>query len=236
MRQSEDRNIAMILASESPRRRELLAGLGLEFSIEPADVDESPQDDETPLALAWRLAGAKAHAIAERHPTDLIIAADTLVILEGALLAKPGDADEARTMLNALRGRQHRVMTGVALCIASQSRSLVDVATTPVTMREYTDTEIEAYVASGDPMDKAGAYAIQHPEFQPVSRLGDCYANVVGLPLCHIYRALRQWDRTPPVHPLDGCPWPQQMGYCEWAAPILEQAPPAFDTDKEQSA
>ncbi len=212
-------SVEIVLASESPRRHELLAALGLTFAVRPADVNEAPLPGERPAALAQRLSRAKALVASEHAPDALVIAADTLVVLEDAVLDKPATPEIALRILRRLRGRTHDVLTGLTLRQGAGDE-LTQLACTPVTMRDYRDDEMRAYVASGDPMDKAGAYAIQSEEFAPVARLQDCYANVVGLPLCHLYRALIERG-VPMRHPLDVCPWPVQQGHCEWAAAIL---------------
>ncbi len=211
----------LVLASASPRRRQLLAALGLTFHIAPADVDESFSPSADPRALALRLACAKARKVAEQFPEALIIAADTLVVLEGEILGKPGSPQEAVSMLERLRGRRHLVDSGFALWWALAHRQGAWVAETPVWMRPYRDEEIQRYVATGDPLDKAGGYAVQHEGFAPVERLEGCYANVVGLPLCHLYCALQGWGISPPRHPLEACPWAVEHSGCEWAGEIL---------------
>jgi septum formation protein len=186
----------LLLASQSPRRRELLALMGLPFETNASNVDEAPQANESPAALAARLSQAKARACSADH--TVVIACDTIVAHDGQVLGKPGDADEATEMLHRLRGRPHSVYTAVTLLETSTGRSVTEVAETQVTMRAYTDAEMAAYVASGDPMDKAGAYAIQHRGFRPVSEIQGCFANVMGLPLCHLTRHLRAWEIDPP--------------------------------------
>ncbi len=173
----------LILASGSPRRRELVAALGLSFTIHVADVDERNGQDEPPDALVARLSREKARAVAARHPDAVVIGADTIVTLEGALLGKPVDAADAAEMLRRLRDRAHEVYSGVTLCPPGSAALATAVVGTTVWMRAYTDDEIAAYVASGDPMDKAGAYAIQNTSFHPVTRIQGCYASVMGLPL-----------------------------------------------------
>jgi len=184
-------DLRLILASASPRRRHLLGVLGFPFEVVVADVDETPLAGEAPEALASRLAQSKALTIAQTHPSAVILAADTVVALGDQLLGKPADAAEAQAMLLSLRGRAHRVLTGLVVRSASGAHSYT-VTTTIVWMREYGDDEIEQYVATGRPLDKAGAYAIQDPEFRPVARIEGCYPNVVGLPLCEVGRALAQ--------------------------------------------
>ena len=188
-----------ILASGSPRRRELFALFNLPFDVASADVDETPRDGEAPDKMVARLSQAKASAAA-RHlarPAGVIIAADTTVSLDGVPLGKPVDPADARRMLRALRGRTHQVHTALTLLDTRTGHSLTDVATTDVPMREYGDDEVAAYIASGDPLDKAGAYAIQHNGFHPVAEMRGCFANVMGLPVCHLARALRAFGLEP---------------------------------------
>ncbi len=183
----------IILASNSPRRKQLLSLLGWSFDVIPADIDESQRPGEPPCTYVRRLACEKAQAVAGQDGFDgVVVAADTIVVdnVNDELLGKPADADEAKRMLRRLRGRVHHVYTGLAL--VDGVRSLDDLCRTEVPMRHYTDAEIERYVASGDPMDKAGAYAIQHAGFRPVSNLSGCFASVMGFPLCHLKRALQQ--------------------------------------------
>lgn len=193
----------LILASASPRRRQLLALGGWVFAVRAVSADETPQPGEPAEAFVRRLSETKARLAMEMEVggerreegtcPPLIVACDTTVVLEGQLLNKPADADEARRMLAQLRGRTHEVLTAVTVLDSATGAVVTDVARSRVPMRRYSQAEIEAYVASGDPLDKAGAYAIQHPSFQPVDRdrFGDCFANVMGLPLCHLLRRLR---------------------------------------------
>jgi len=180
----------LVLASASPRRRELLAALGLPFVIAVAEVDECQQPGELPAALVQRLSRAKASAVALRHPDGVIVAADTVVVLDGAVLGKPADAEDAARMLRALRGRAHLVYSAVTALDATTGREATELCESRVWMRDYGDAEIGAYVATSDPLDKAGAYAIQHRGFAPVARIEGCYASVMGLPLGHLARAL----------------------------------------------
>lgn len=189
-----------LLASGSPRRRELFALLGWPFDATSADVDELPRGDETPTQTALRLAQAKASTVASASPGEVIIvAADTIVSLDQVPLGKPRDDTDAARMLRALRGRIHQVHTAITLVNTHTGQTLSDLATTDVPMRDYGDDEIATYIASGDPMDKAGAYAIQHVGFHPVSNLRGCFANVMGLPLCHLTRTLRAMGIEPRV-------------------------------------
>jgi len=188
----------LLLASQSPRRRELLALLGLPFETTVTDVDEEPRAGESPAALVTRLSQAKARAAAA-HANAAIVACDTVVALDGEILGKPRDEDEATAMLRRLRGRPHVVYSGIALLETPTGREATMVSETQLAMRAYSDAEIAAYVASGDPLDKAGAYAIQHRDFSPVERVEGCYASVMGLPLCHLVRALRRLGLTPPT-------------------------------------
>ena len=185
----------LVLASNSPRRRELLALGGWMFHTRPADVDESPQPGEAPGAYVLRLAESKARACAESAHTDLtILAADTAVVHGKAILGKPKDISEAVEMLKNLRGRSHQVYTGIAVLRLSDGTLVTDLCITDVPMRAYRDDEIEVYVATGDPLDKAGAYAIQNASFHPVETMQGCYASVMGLPLCHLARSLHKLD------------------------------------------
>jgi septum formation protein len=208
----------VVLASASPRRRDLLLLLGISFSVQAADVDEEPEPGESPETLTTRLARTKALAVSRAHPAprsadafidisrsmpescrgdvtagEPVLAADTVVVLDGAILGKPADDAEARTMLRSLRGRPHRVLTGCALA-ASGEIVWSSVVETTVWMRQYGDDEIERYVRSGSPRDKAGAYGIQDIGFRPVERIEGCLSNVVGLPLCEVRLALTALD------------------------------------------
>ncbi len=188
----------LVLASNSPRRRQLLSLTGWSFSVSAADVDEAQQSGESPSAYVLRLARAKARAVAaDCHPGQIVIGADTAVVDGGAILGKPRDAAEAGAMLRRLRGHTHQVFTGLAALRINDGRLLTDLCETDVPMRTYAADEIQGYVSSGDPLDKAGAYAIQHPDFQPVASMSGCYASVMGFPLCHLVRLLRRFDITP---------------------------------------
>jgi len=188
----------LLLASNSPRRRQLLALGGWMFSIDAANIDESLLPGETPTAYVRRLAEEKARAVLGRARDEhLIIGADTSVVIDGEILGKPIDQAEARVMLRRLRGRTHQVYTGIAVLRVEDGNLLTAVCVTDVPMRPYSDDEIEAYILSGDPLDKAGAYGIQNPDFQPVASMEGCYASVMGLPLCHLTVLLRRMEVTP---------------------------------------
>jgi len=171
----------LVLASGSPRRRELLAGLGLAFSVRPADVDETPLPGEEPEVYVDRLALAKATLRA--LPGELVLGADTIVVLDGELLGKPADATAAITMLRQIAGREHTVYTGVALVEPQSRRQAVVVERTRVRMAAMSESEIEWYVETGEPLDKAGAYAVQGVGALYVEEVHGNYGAVVGLPL-----------------------------------------------------
>jgi septum formation protein len=187
-------NPPFILASSSPRRRELLASLGISFSICKPSIDETQRSGELPIDYVQRLSIEKAAAVATQVQNPaLILAADTVVIDNGEILGKPETADEARVMLKRLRARVHRVCTAITLrLLDDQPQSITRLTCTDVTMRDYTDAEIDAYIATGDPFDKAGSYAIQHPEFAPVAHIEGSETNVIGLPLETLRSALAE--------------------------------------------
>jgi MAF protein len=190
------------LASASPRRSELLALTGWKAIIDPVEVDEQPIPGEGAQRLARRLASAKARRAAEdAASTGMILAADTVVADGDQMLGKPADPEEAKQMLLALRGRDHRVITVIVLIEQQNRHEIMEICETLVPMRNYGMEEIEAYIASGSPLDKAGAYGIQDGGFQPVASesLQGCYTNVMGLPLCHLVRAMRRLGHHPPV-------------------------------------
>jgi septum formation protein len=188
----------LVLASASPRRQELLRNAGISFAIEPANIDETTRVGESPREYAERLAREKALAVWATRLHDSVLGADTIVVVDETILGKPIDADDAFRMLRLLSGRVHRVITGVCLVrlVVSGQGPVVRVAseTTLVTMSEIFDDEIRAYVATGEPMDKAGAYAIQGIASRWIPRIEGDYSNVVGLPVALVYRMLR--DRS----------------------------------------
>lgn len=171
----------LILASASPRRRELLAAAGVRFDVEIADVDETPRTGEDPAAYAERVARDKAAAVAGRRPGAVVLGADTVVVVDGEILGKPVDADDARRMLGKLSGRAHEVLTAVA--VARDGRLHSRVEKTVVTMREIAASEAAAYVASGEPMDKAGGYGIQGGASAFVTTISGRLDTVIGLPV-----------------------------------------------------
>jgi MAF protein len=189
----------LILASNSPRRRQLLSLTGWQFTVSAANVDESQVANESPADYVLRLAATKARAVATspENTDKIILAADTTVVDGADILGKPIDSAEATAMLKRLRGHTHQVYTGIALFRPGDGLLLQDICVTDVPMRDYSDEEIDAYVQTGDPLDKAGAYAIQHPGFQPVARMDGCFASVMGLPVCHVIRLIRTMDIQP---------------------------------------
>jgi septum formation protein len=184
----------LVLASASPRRQELLRNAGITFEVQPADIPEDSLPGEAAKDCAERLAREKALAVARQRPHDVVLGADTVVVVDGQydgqLLGKPSDAADAARMLRMLSGREHQVITGVCLVVNGQSSMASE--TTIVTMSEITDKDIEDYVASGEPMDKAGAYAIQGIASRWIPRIEGDYSNVVGLPVALVYSMLRE--------------------------------------------
>jgi len=214
---------SLLLASASPRRRQILQLLGLPFTVAALHVDEDaaqqrfqgPSDE-----LAQWLARHKAAAALKLPEADgrLVITADTTVLLNGQILGKPRDEAHARALLLSLRGRWHHVVTGIAVSNKLDGKHRIQTASciTPVLMRAYSKAEIDAYIASADPMDKAGAYGIQNPAFQPTARIDGCYLNVVGLPLCVLVELLADFDVYPSVaiqrqvNRESACPWSEK--------------------------
>lgn len=189
----------LVLASASPRRQELLRNAAISFTVQPADVDETPLEGESARECAERLARDKAMAVWKLRPQDVVLGADTVVVVDGTILGKPADAADAARMLRMLSGRVHEVITGAAI-VSGQSSVVsknnlpeVKVAseTTLVTMSELSDEEIREYVATGEPMDKAGAYAIQGRASRWIPRIEGDYSNVVGLPVALVRGMLR---------------------------------------------
>ena len=181
----------LILASGSPRRNQMLCLFGIPFTTAPAEIDEQKRRGESPIEYVERMAFEKGEA-RDISEDEVVLSADTIVDLEGLVLGKPVDAEDAERTLKLMRGRSHRVYTALSLHVGKDGPILSDVCLTEVYMRAYSDEEIQAYIARGDYKDKAGGYAIQDPEFHPVDRIEGCYANVMGLPLCHVYRLFRR--------------------------------------------
>jgi septum formation protein len=188
----------IILASSSPRRRELLGLTGLEFTVRPAAADETPGTGETPEDYVRRMSATKVEMVAANAAVGaVVVGADTIVVVDDepaapSILGKPRDAAQAVGMLQRLRARHHRVLTALSVIDTAAHTQQHDLVSAQVPMRAYGDDEIQAYVASGNPLDKAGAYAIQFPAFQPVdrARFADCFATVMGLPVCSLLRLL----------------------------------------------
>jgi septum formation protein len=179
----------LVLASRSPRRRDILQQAGIPFRIQPADVDETPLPGEAARDYVIRIAHAKAVAVTSA-PGEIVLAADTTVSIHGEILAKPLDAADARRMLNLLSGQRHEVLTGI--CLRSPARLIEDCAETSVWFAPLSPQEIADYAASGEPMDKAGAYAIQGLAAKFIQRIEGCYFNVMGLPVALVYRHLKE--------------------------------------------
>lgn len=182
----------LVLASASPRREALLRQLGVPFEVVPSDLPEVWPPGPAPAAVT-ALALAKARAVASRLADAIVLGADTAVVLGGKVFGKPESPEDARRMLRALRGREHEVITGVALVEVPSGREETAAVVSQVLMREYSEAEIDAYIASGEPLDKAGAYAIQAAGHGLVDRVQGCYTNVVGLPLTTTRRLLEAW-------------------------------------------
>jgi septum formation protein len=171
--------------------------VGYSFSVEPASIQEDVLPGEVPSAYVLRIARSKALAVQQRGFAEhLIVAADTAVVDGALILGKPVDLADAGSMLRRLRGRTHQVLTAIVVMHPKSRREESDICTTWVSMRQYEDAEIAAYIDSGDPFDKAGAYAIQHPQFHPVERLEGCITNVMGLPVCRLAKLLQCFGET----------------------------------------
>lgn len=178
----------LILASQSPRRADILRQAGIPFTVRTANVDETRLNGELPEDYVQRVAEMKAVAV-RNAASELVLGADTVVVIDGEVLGKPDGAEDARRMLDLLSGRRHEVITGI--CLLKDGESVRDWATTRVWFAPLADDEIEGYVASGEPFDKAGAYAIQGLASKFIERIEGCYFNVVGLPIALVYRRLR---------------------------------------------
>jgi septum formation protein len=189
----------LILASASPRRRELLTQAGFEFQIHPADIPEDPFPNEDPIAYVTRLARQKAEAVynhlSPSEPNIIVLGADTTVTLDNHILGKPENPEDAARMLRLLSGRTHRVITGIALVSAAQTQTAAEV--TAVQFLTLSEEEIAAYIATGEPNDKAGAYAIQGQAARWIPRIEGCYFNVVGLPISLVSTLLATLEPAP---------------------------------------
>ncbi len=208
----------LVLASASPRRHELLARLGLDFEVRPVDVDEDTGTIKDPQIAARKLARIKAEAARLTDEDAPILAADTIVAIGGRMLGKPADPDEAREMLRLLRGRTHDVISAVALLPQGHRGTIARNPVTHVTMRDYTDSEIDAFIATGTPFDKAGGYAIQDGGLAPVASYDGCYCNVIGLSLWATIDVLRKGGIRVDASAVDLLP---QCAACPMARPDL---------------
>lgn len=188
---------ALVLASASPRRADLLRMLGLAFATAPTSIDETPRAGETPEALALRLARAKALAVAPPDGAALIVAADTIVVIDGAILNKPGDDDESRRFVGRLAGRTHEVITAIALRACPEESLVCEHAVSRVTFAPLTPAEIAWYAGTGEGRDKAGAYALQGIGALFITAVEGSYTNVIGLPLDRLYPHLVRWGLLP---------------------------------------
>jgi MAF protein len=190
----------LVLASASPRRKELFSLTGWSSEIKTVEIDEQPGPDEAPVSLVTRLASEKGQS-ASRSIGDphLLIAADTIVVDNGQILGKPADSGHAKQILQDLAGKSHRVITALTIVDSDQQTTMLDLCETVVPMRNYSTDEIDDYIATGSPFDKAGAYGIQDDDFHPVATedMTGCYANVMGLPLCHLLRSLQKMGLQP---------------------------------------
>jgi MAF protein len=205
--------LSLLLASASPRRQALIGLLGIAWRAAAADVDEARFLIDDPLVAALNVAVAKARATAG-DAGEVVVAADTLVVAPDGVLGKPADAAEARSMLGQLRGRSHRVVSGVALT-ASDGRAWGGVVSTRVVLRTFSDAEVGAYIARGEPFDKAGGYAIQDDLFRPVERVEGCFLNVVGLPVCAVAAGLNALGVPVSAAGMPPC------DYCRSGAPLV---------------
>lgn len=183
----------IILASASPRRRELLEKIGLKFEVEPSDYAEDMRSGLSPDELARAISLEKARAVASRHKNTVVIAADTFIVFKGKIMGKPGTEAEARRMLMRLRGKSHSVITGFTILDTDENKILTKSVETVVHIKNLTSDEIEAYVKSGEPLDKAGAYAIQGLGSAIVERIEGDYFNVIGLPLSALAEGLKEF-------------------------------------------
>ena len=188
---SEDNPPRLILASASPRRRELLQQTPLRFRVIPSRTEETRRRKETPQTYVARIAAEKARTVAERHPGFWVLAADTIVALEGQIFGKPADLDNARQILTALSGRPHQVLTAFVLLDTAGNTTAAEVVTSQVTFKELSASEVTAYRATGEPFDKAGAYAFQGKGRDLIAQVSGSHSNIIGLPMDEVTTALR---------------------------------------------
>ena len=205
----------IILASASPRRLELLSQLGMDFQVTPSDIPEEQLAGESAEEMTRRLSLEKALAVSHQISEGYVIGADSTVVWEGRSIGKPVDAEDARRMLRELRGTSHQVTTGVTVVDAASGRHITDALTSDIILRDYSDAEIEASIATGTPMDKAGAYAIQDQELRPGEMVSGCYPNVIGLPICRLLEMLAELGCSLP--PLE---FPQAAANCRRDCPF----------------
>jgi septum formation protein len=215
----EEKNV--LLASTSPRRREMLSWLMSGFGTYASDIDESVLENEEAIPYVIRMAESKAlKAIEEVKCYPFILSSDTIVVYEGEILGKPLDSEHARKMLQRLRGKIHKVFTAVTVAKPQSGIVFTVCCVAEVPMRQYSDEEIEAYILSGDPFDKAGSYAIQNESFHPVEHFSGCFACVMGLPLCHVIRHMKKLDLPMPDDPKEICY--EHLDYdCEISSSVL---------------
>ncbi len=190
---NQDTNHRIILASASPRRKELLEAIGVQFIVRPSEVEELMDPDEIPEDQVQRLAFEKASDVAKRYPESWVLGADTIVVIDGRILGKPSDRTEAKYMLSTLSGKTHTVFTGYAILnLSFPGSNIIGFSRSEVLIRQLTRDEIKGYVDTGEPMDKAGAYAIQGVGAAIVEKVYGSYTNVVGLPLCEVGRDFKK--------------------------------------------
>jgi len=226
----------LVLASNSPRRRELLSFTGLQFRVMTVEINESVLPSESPSSYVSRLSKEKAQTVSKKinngvDSNTLIIAADTAVVdtlnqndpsnqSSYEILGKPTDTEDAERILRRLRNRSHQVLTALTILSPKTGKSHTEVIDSQVMLRNFSDKEMHSYIASGDPFDKAGAYAIQDPIFKPVIHFHGCFANVMGLPICHLSRILAQFDLCPAIFIHQACQ--QNLNYdCKIYAKVL---------------
>ena len=222
----------LVLASSSPRRRAIIAALDIQVQVISSEVDEGPvRRNESPEKYVVRLSREKAIAVARSVGDAVVLAADTSVVIGGAILGKPRDEVDATRMLRLLRGREHAVITGITALHTMSGRAVATYKCTRVVLRRYSAQELEDYVRSGQPMDKAGAYAVQDPVFRPATRLDGCYLNAVGLPLCEVVTSLKALGVSARIRQ----DWqaPEQCVECPLAATASIDAAPSPDGDPD---